>query len=190
MGSQDSAKLLEGRKRSRSPSSNYLVRQSRDPKRHNRQTRPHVANEENASNGLTERKEHESFAREQTRLNQIQEAERMREWVSKEDDFVLKQSKKKAQIRVREGRAETIDWLAVTLSVIDVTKDPLEDESVESDVDIVDPATVFDGMSYTQLQELGKEIDTYMILESNKSNRNFWNVSIIRSSQRDRTKPI
>jgi hypothetical protein len=100
----------------------------------------------------------------------------MREWVSQEDNFVLKQSKKKAQIRVREGRANSIDWLAVTLSVIDPTRDPLEDEGVESDVDIVDPAGIFEGMNYSRLQDLGKEIDSYLILESNRSNRDYWNV--------------
>ena len=126
--------------------------------------------------GSTERKEQESFAREQTRLNQIQEAEQMREWVSKEDEFVLNQSKKKAHIRVREGRAKYIDWLAVTLSVIDTTTDPLEDEQSDLEIDIVDPAGVFEGLSQAQLQELGKDIGTYMALESNGSNRRYWNV--------------
>lgn len=99
----------------------------------------------------------------------------MREWVSKEDDFVLKQSKKKAHIRVREGRAKFIDWLAVTLSVIDTTTDPLEDETDDAELDIVDPAGVFDGLSQSQLQDLGKDIDTYFALESNSGNRRYWN---------------
>lgn len=124
----------------------------------------------------TERKEQEGFVREQTRLNQIQEAEQMREWVAKEDDFVLKQSKKKAQIRVREGRASLIDWLAVTLSVVDKTVDPLEDEVSDEDIDIVDPAGVFEGLAQHQVQDLGKDIGTYLTLESNASNREYWNV--------------
>ena len=41
----------------------------------------------------------------------------MREWVSQEDTFVLKQAKKKAEIRVKEGRAKPIDYLAVTFIV-------------------------------------------------------------------------
>lgn len=123
------------------------------------------------------RKEHESFAREQTRLNQIQEAEQMREWVSQEDDFVLKQSKKKAQIRVREGRAKFIDWLAVTLSVIDQTTDLFDDEINDSDIDIVDPAGIFEGLTQPQLQSIGKDISTYLTLESNVMNRSYWNVA-------------
>ena len=127
------------------------------------------------------RKEQESFAREQARLNQIQEEERMREWVAKEDDFVLQQSKKKAHIRVREGRAKSIDWLAVTLAVIDPTMDPLEEDSDESDIEVIDPSGVFEGLDLPQLQDLGKDIETYMALESNQSNRRYWKVRLVRS---------
>ena len=100
----------------------------------------------------------------------------MREWVSKEDEFVLKQAKKKAQIRVREGRAKPIDWLAVILSIIDPSKDILEDESSDSDLDIMDPEGIIEGLNENELQSLEKDIDSYMILESIKSNRAYWNV--------------
>ncbi|MCJ1286812.1 hypothetical protein MMC26_006158 [Xylographa opegraphella] len=122
------------------------------------------------------KKEQESFAREQTKRNQIQEAEQMREWVSKEDEFVLKQAKKKAQIRVREGRAKSIDWLAVILSVIDPTKDLLEDESADSELDIMDPNAIVEDLSEKELHDLEKDIDSYEILESNRSNQVYWNV--------------
>ena len=126
---------------------------------------------------LQEKKKQESFAREQTRLNQIQEEEQMREWVSREDEFVLKQSKKKAQIRVREGRARPIDWLAVILSIIDPTKDLLDDDSADSELDIMDPEGVIEGLSHAQLLDLEKEINNYFVLELNQSNRAYWNVS-------------
>lgn len=178
----ESKRLPDHRKRPRSPSPSSCRHQNETYKRGKGQPELDAGDGERvADEGITERKEHESFAREQTRLNQIQEAERMREWVSQEDNFVLKQSKKKAQIRVREGRAKPIDWLAVTLSVIDSTTDPLEEEGVESDVDVVDPAGIFEGMGYPQLQDLGKEIDSYLILESNRSNRDYWNVGFLPS---------
>ena len=125
---------------------------------------------------IQDRRKQESFAREQTRLNQIQEAEQMREWVSKEDEFVLKQSKKKAQIRVKEGRAKPIDWLAVVLSIIDPTKDLLEDDTMDTELEVVDPEGVIEDLHHAQLQELEKDIATYLVLESNMSNRDFWNV--------------
>ena len=108
------------------------------------------------------------------RINQLQEDERMREWVAQEDDFVLKQAKKKAEIRVKEGRAKPIDWLAITLRVVDPTRNLLDDEVEEKDLDFVDPDSVFDGLSKTQLFDLRKEIDTYMNLETNKKNRDYW----------------
>lgn len=108
------------------------------------------------------------------RINQLQEDERMREWVAQEDDFVLKQAKKKADIRVREGRAKPIDWLAVTLRVVDPTRDVLDDEVDEKELEFVDPDSVFDGLDETELSELRKDIETYMNLEKNRKNRDYW----------------
>jgi hypothetical protein len=112
--------------------------------------------------------------RDQVRLNMLQEDQQEREWVAQEDVFVLKQAKKKAEIRVKEGRARPIDWLTVTLRVIDPTRDPLDDEIADSDLDVVDPDGVFEGLSQTQLQDLEKDIDTFVNLETNAQNRDFW----------------
>ncbi|MCJ1402060.1 hypothetical protein MMC11_005279 [Xylographa trunciseda] len=140
--------------------------------------------------GVKLRKEQESFAREQTKRNQVQEAEQMREWVSKEDEFVLKQAKKKAQIRVREGRAKPIDWLAVILSVIDPTKDLLEDESADSELDIMDPDGVIEDLNEKELHNLEMDIDSYEVLESNRSNQVYWNaMKIICQDRRSRMAP-
>jgi hypothetical protein len=114
--------------------------------------------------------------RDQVRLNLLQEDQQVREWVAQEDVFVLKQAKKKAEIRVKEGRAKPIDWLTVTLRVIDPTRDPLDDEIADSDLDVVDPDGVFEGLSQTQLQDLEKDIDTFVNLETNAQNRDFWQV--------------
>lgn len=163
------------KKRFRAPSPLSKGRSRKEPRRHRELNGPETTTGDSNDN-FTERKEQESFAREQTRLNQIQEAEQMREWVSKEDEFVLQQSKKKAHIRVREGRAKNIDWLAVTLSVIDPTTDPLEDEINDTEVDIVDPTGIFEGLNHSQLEELGKEISSYLTLESCERNRRYWSV--------------
>lgn len=89
---------------------------------------------------------------------------------------MLKQAKKKAEIRVKEGRAKPIDWLTVTLRVIDPTRNPLDDEIADSELDVVDPDGVFEGLSQSQLQELEKDIDTFVQLETNPQNRDFWQV--------------
>lgn len=125
---------------------------------------------------VARRKDQESFTKKQTRLNQIQEAEQMREWVSKEDEFVLKQSKKKARIRVKDGRAKLIDWLAVTLSVLEPSSDGLEDDGAQSDIDVVDPTALLEGLGESQLQELLRDIDAYLALETVARNRRYWAV--------------
>ena len=170
--------MAESRKRPSPSSPPPWLRPVKDHRRSQIQDGPkRIHGGREMDDGFGARKEQESFTREQTRLNQIQEAEQMREWVSKEDDFVLQQSKKKAHIRVKEGRAGAIDWLAVTLGVIDPTKDPLEDDEIEADIEVVDPSGIFQGLALPQLQGLEKEIDIYNTLESNWSNRRYWTVS-------------
>ncbi|EFR03078.1 cactin [Nannizzia gypsea CBS 118893] len=112
--------------------------------------------------------------KEQTRLNQLQEDEKMREWVAQEDTFVLRQAKKKAELRVKDGRAKPIDWLTITLRVIDPTRNPLDDEIADSELDLVEPEGVFEGLSNAQLLSLEKDIDTFLSLETSADNRDYW----------------
>jgi hypothetical protein len=91
---------------------------------------------------------------------------------------VLQQAKKKAALRVRGGRARPIDWLAVTLRFIDPTEKNILDEEVEDhELEVVDPEGVLEGLGNEDLSELEKEIENYLALETNRSNRDYWNVS-------------
>jgi hypothetical protein len=98
-------------------------------------------------------------------------------WVAAEDKFVLRQAKMKAVLRVRGGRAKPIDWLAVVLRVIDKSDTGVEDDEEEGQLDVVDPEGVFEGLGADELEELKLDIDTYLIRETNSSNRDFWSVS-------------
>jgi hypothetical protein len=98
-------------------------------------------------------------------------------WVADEDRFVLEQSKKKAALRVKGGRAKPIDWLAVTLRFVDPTKTLLDEEVEDHELDVVDPEGVFEGLAEDELSELEKDIENYLVLETNRSNRDYWNVS-------------
>jgi len=95
-------------------------------------------------------------------------------WVADEDRFVLKQAKKKAALRVRGGRAKPIDWLAVTLQAIDPNAKSFDEEDQADDLDIVDPEGVFENLDEEELRELEKDIETYMTLETKRSNKEFW----------------
>jgi hypothetical protein len=100
-------------------------------------------------------------------------------WIADEDRFVLQQAKKKAAMRVKGSRAQPIDWLAATLAVIDPEKNPLDDELEDADLDLVDPEGVFEDLEDDQLLELEKGIETYLALESSKSNREYWTVGLL-----------
>jgi hypothetical protein len=103
---------------------------------------------------------------------------------------VLKQAKKKADIRVREGRAKPIDWLAVILRVIDPDRDLLDDDEEEVQIDVVDPEGVFEGLNDTQLGELETDINSYLSLETNKRNQDYWRtMQIICNDRREKLKP-
>lgn len=117
--------------------------------------------------------------------------EQSMKWVSQEDSFVLKQAKKKADIRVREGRAKPIDWLAVILRVIDPDRDLLDDDEEEVQHDVVDPEGVFEGLDDAQLKELETEITSYISLETNGKNLDYWKtMKIICNDRREKLKPL
>ncbi|RKF79080.1 Uncharacterized protein C2F12.12c [Golovinomyces cichoracearum] len=125
------------------------------------------------------------------RTNQSLEDEQTRKWVAEEDNFVLKQSKKKAGIRVREGRAKPIDWLAVILRVIDPDKDLLEDDEEDIQCEGLDPESIFEGLNDAQLAELNKDILSYLTLEKNKTNIEYWKtMETICEYRRQRINPL
>ena len=98
-------------------------------------------------------------------------------WVADEDRFVLQQAKKKAALRVKGGRAKPIDWLAVTLRFIDATKSVHDEEVEDHELDVQDPEGVLEGLDAAGLSDLEKDIENYLALETNRSNREYWSVS-------------
>lgn len=91
-----------------------------------------------------------------------------------EDTFVLKQSKKKADIRVRDGRAKPIDYLAFTLRYIDTERDVFDDEEGDLDIEVPAPASIVQELDAGQLNGLESDIASYHVLESNIRNREYW----------------
>lgn len=94
--------------------------------------------------------------REQEQMRAARDAESayMSAWINKEDDFQLEQSKKRAQIRVRERRAKPIDFLALNLKWSVPPLEPgeegydeqqeEEDDGLGLEVDMEEPYTIFD----------------------------------------------
>lgn len=100
-------------------------------------------------------------------------------WVAEEDQFVLRQAKRKAALRVKAKRPKPIDWLAVTLSVIDPTRNPLDEDEDGADLEVADPEGILESLNQKDLEELQKDIDTYLHLEHHPTNKEYWQVSSV-----------
>jgi hypothetical protein len=97
-----------------------------------------------------------------------------RQFVADEDKFVLKQSKKKADIRVREGRAKPIDYLAFNLRVVDSDRDPFDDDEKDFTIKVPAPEDLLQHLNEGELKELDEGIKSYLALERNATNKEYW----------------
>ena len=160
------------RKRSRSRSPPPWHRKVKSPRQGFDQSRGSTQN--GFADSRADRRNRNLPPREYARRNQDEENAQMQEWVSKEDEFVLKQSKRKAKIRVRDGRANPIDWLVVVMSVVDEGKDLLEDDGDDDELEVVDPELVIEDVPVADLRELEREIDHYLVLEKDDRASVYW----------------
>lgn len=144
--------MIEGR---RSPSKRDVTGPRHDPSTRITKARSDVKPAQSSSKFMTEDEFNQKFN-------------------ADEDTFVLKQSKKKADIRVRGGRAKPIDYLAFTLRYIDTDRDPFDDEVGDIDIDVPAPAKIVQDLDAEQLSELEGDIASYHVLESNARNREYW----------------
>ncbi|KAB5578773.1 mid region of cactin-domain-containing protein [Coniochaeta sp. 2T2.1] len=107
-----------------------------------------------------------------------------RQFVADEDKFVLKQSKRKADIRVREGRAKPIDYLAFNLRFIDAERDPFDDHDDDPTIQVPSPDDIIGNLNEAQLKELDDDIKSYQVLESNTTNKEYWKSLLALSGDR------
>jgi len=113
-------------------------------------------------------------AKAQSRSKYLTQDEQSEQYVAGEDKFVLKQSKKKADIRVRENRATPIDLLAFNLRHIDTDRDIFDDDEEDVEIDVPTPEQVIDALDAQQLKDLDSEITHYHTLEINQRNLEYW----------------
>ncbi|KAJ4287873.1 hypothetical protein N0V88_007491 [Collariella sp. IMI 366227] len=120
-------------------------------------------------------------------LTQDQQSE---QFVADEDKFVLKQAKKKADIRVREQRAKPIDYLAFGLRFIDSDRADFDDDDADVEIQIPAPEAVLQGLNEAQLRELEEDIRSYHTLESNVRNKEYWTALLaLCTDRRQKLKP-
>lgn len=101
-------------------------------------------------------------------------ADQDEKFVADEDKFVLKQAKKKADIRVRENRAKAIDYLSFNIRWLDPDRDVFDDEDDDVEIDVPPPEEVLTGLNDAQLKELEEDIKSYQTLETVGRNRDYW----------------
>lgn len=140
---------------------------------------------------------------EEARMARMAESAAMAEWVAKEDDFYLEQSRKRAVIRIREDRAKPIDLLAINLKWVNPPTsdndangrsgdgapsgvrahpaDELADDDDEADleIDLEEPFLLFDNLHLKETEELHEDIQMYLKLEKNEQNLDFWRAMIV-----------
>ncbi|KAH8895757.1 hypothetical protein GQ53DRAFT_32786 [Thozetella sp. PMI_491] len=112
------------------------------------------------------------------------------QFVAEEDKFVLKQAKKAADIRVREGRAKPADYLAFNLRFIDPDRDTFDDHEGDAEIEVPAPETVLDRLTVDQLEQLDKDITSYRTLESDARNLEYWKALLaLAADRREKLKP-
>ncbi|TYJ57007.1 hypothetical protein B9479_002286 [Cryptococcus floricola] len=135
---------------------------------------------------------------EENRQKRLAEDAAMAEWIAKEDDFQLEQSRRRAGIRLREQRAKAIDFLAINLrftdpksshptSAIGSLTNPraseVEREEEEEgwgwadagfEFEIDEPWKIFDNLTLEDCAELEQDIKMYLSLEKSPINIEFW----------------
>jgi len=116
--------------------------------------------------------------------------EQSEQFVAEEDKFVLKQAKKKADIRVREHRAKPIDFLAFNLRFIDDDRDVFDDDDGDVDIPLPAPEALLENLNEAQLKELDEDITSYDTLETNATNKEYWSaLSYLCGHRRRKLKP-
>lgn len=140
------------------------------------------------------------------------ESAQMAAWIDREDDFHLEQSKKRAEIRVRERRAKPIDFLALNLKWSQPPLQPgdegydeeEEDDGMGLEVDLEEPYSIFEvsrlpyvepcvmrtdlyvsliqHLTLEDAEELHEDIKMYLSLEKVEAHQEFWRSLLIVSS--------
>lgn len=108
--------------------------------------------------------------------NNEAENEQLQRWVADEDDFVAEQAYRRAEIRIKEGRADPVDMLAGNLRILDRGKKiKAEVEDVlPSEIQPCEPLTLIDTLSFDQLRKLLSDINLMLELTKDNVKRQYW----------------
>ncbi|KAF9414031.1 hypothetical protein BGZ94_000534 [Podila epigama] len=129
-------------------------------------------------------REREEREEELIRMQRASEQAQLGDWQAQEEEFHLKQAKKRAEIRIKSNRAKPIDILAVNIKLIaeddeDGNKNDEEEDDLGLEIDVEEPYTIFENLTLDEVQELFHDIKFYLSLDKNESSQEFWRAMLI-----------
>ncbi|KAI9225863.1 MAG: cactus-binding C-terminus of cactin protein-domain-containing protein [Piptocephalis tieghemiana] len=148
-----------------------------------------------------EREEEEREA-ERVRIQRENDMAQLGDWEAKETRFHLDQAKRRAEIRMREGRAKPVDLLALLIrlseedkmsseegqgqggdkdagSLLGLGKEEREEIFEGWELSLREPTQVLDGLDEKGVKELHGDIRMYISLESDREYLTFWRAMLI-----------
>jgi hypothetical protein len=124
-------------------------------------------------------KEQQWREQEKIRLQRDLEDAALGDWRQKEDEFLLGQSKKRALIRLREGRPTPSDFLILDVS-LPFDEDLAADFDAHGlDLDMNEPHQVLEKTNDEELAQLQKDIQLFLDLEKDPKQHSYWQALFI-----------
>lgn len=140
-------------------------------------------------------REREEREEELVRMQRASEQAQLGDWQAQEEEFHLKQAKKRAEIRIKSNRAKPIDVLAINIKLISDNledNDDDEEDDLGLEIDVEEPYTIFENLALEEVQELFHDIKFYLSLDKDESSQEFWRAMLIvcedKLSELDRTR--
>lgn len=140
-------------------------------------------------------REREEREEELVRMQRASEQAQLGDWQAQEEEFHLKQAKKRAEIRIKSNRAKPIDVLAINIKLIADNleeDDDDEEDDLGLEIDVEEPYTIFENLALEEVQELFHDIKFYLSLDKDESSQEFWRAMLIvcedKLSELDRTR--
>ncbi|KAF9298011.1 hypothetical protein BGZ74_009551 [Mortierella antarctica] len=140
-------------------------------------------------------REREEREEELVRMQRASEQAQLGDWQAQEEEFHLKQAKKRAEIRIKSNRAKPIDVLAINIKLISDNHEDNDDDEEDDlglEIDVEEPYTIFENLALEEVQELFHDIKFYLSLDKDESSQEFWRAMLIvcedKLSELDRTR--
>jgi hypothetical protein len=95
---------------------------------------------------------------EEAKMARLQESAQMAEWIAKEGDFQLEQERKRSIIRLKERRAQAIDFLSLNLKYVNPDAAEEDEDGLDAsglDIDLDEPYNILDVSTDTRLLFFG-----------------------------------